>query len=130
MTILFTIVYIKFYHIEGSTFSILKEAFNSSGAEHLNSEVYIWSRGESWFGDFSSLKKMAEEFETDFGIIQNDLYSQKLHQQQLCQQNRNNRSNLGWKQNKYYCTDRRGKFRFKRNLCFEYVYPLILKTVN
>lgn len=75
MTILFTIVYIKFYHIEGSTFSILKEAFNSSGAEHLNSEVYIWSRGGSWFGDFSSLKKMAEEFETDFGIIQNDLYS-------------------------------------------------------
>lgn len=75
VTILFTIAYIKFYHIEGSAFSILKEAFNSSGAEHLNSEVYIWSCGGSWFGDFNNLEKMTEDFECDFGIIKNDLYS-------------------------------------------------------
>ena len=74
-TILFTIVYVKFYHIEGSTFSILKEAFNASGAEHLNSEIYIWSRGGNWFEGFNSLEKMTDDFEADFGIIKNDLYS-------------------------------------------------------
>lgn len=75
ITMLFTIVYIRLYYIEGSTFSILKEAFNASGAEHLNSEVYIWSRVENWFGDFDKLEKMTEDFEADFGVIQNHLYS-------------------------------------------------------
>ena len=36
---------LSFNHIEGSTFSILKEAFNASGAEHLNSEIYISEPG-------------------------------------------------------------------------------------
>ncbi|MDQ2087866.1 YwmB family TATA-box binding protein [Herbivorax sp. ANBcel31] len=74
-TILFTIVYIGLYYIEGHSFSILKEAFNASGAKHLNSEVYIWSRAGSWFGDFNNLEEMVDDFEKDFEVVKNDLYS-------------------------------------------------------
>lgn len=75
LIILFTFVYIRLYYIEGSTFSILKKAFSASEAEHLNSEVYIWSRAGKWFGDFNNLEKIADNFESDLGIIQNHLYS-------------------------------------------------------
>ena len=61
---LFTIFYIGIYYREGDN-SILQNAFLSSGAKFVNSEIYVWSDMEDQDQSKEDLLNLADQLAMD-----------------------------------------------------------------
>ena len=73
---LFTILYIGIYYRGGDN-SILQNAFLSSGAKFVNSEVYVWSDIDEQNKSKEKLLNLADQLEIDLGIVKDYTYTRQ-----------------------------------------------------
>ena len=73
---LFTIFYIGIYYREGDN-SILQNAFLSSGAKFVNSEIYVWSDMEDQDQSKEDLLNLADQLAMDLSVVEKDTFSKQ-----------------------------------------------------
>lgn len=76
-TILFTIFYTGIYYKEGENTFALQDAFSSTGAKFVNSEVYIWSYIDEQKNSPENLLNFADQLAIDLNITRNAPFSNK-----------------------------------------------------
>jgi len=76
LIILFTTLYTGIYYRRGDN-SILQNAFLRTGAEFVNSEVYIWSDIDGKNRNSENLANLAEQLAMDLRVIKKDTYSKQ-----------------------------------------------------
>ncbi|TYQ14645.1 UNVERIFIED_CONTAM: TATA-box binding protein [Acetivibrio alkalicellulosi] len=75
LIILFTIGYIRLYYIGEPSLTVLKKAFASSSAQHLSSDIYIWSRPGNGYDNFNHLVTTADAIASNVGLDLSNEYS-------------------------------------------------------
>ncbi|AEV67047.1 YwmB family TATA-box binding protein [Acetivibrio clariflavus] len=76
LIMLFTILYGGIYYRWGDN-SVLQNAFLSSGAKFVNSEVYVWSNMDEHNQDMEKLLKLADQLEMDLSVVKNNTYTKQ-----------------------------------------------------
>jgi hypothetical protein len=74
--ILFTIFYTGIYYSRGDN-SILQNAFFRSGAEFVNSEVYVWSDIDKEIQESENLLDLADQLAIDLNVTEKDVLSKQ-----------------------------------------------------
>ena len=77
-TILFTIIYTGIYYKEVENTFALQDAFSSTGAKFVNSEVYIWSYIDEQKNSSENLFNFADQLAIELNITRDAAVSNKI----------------------------------------------------
>lgn len=75
--ILFTIFQTRIYYRGEEKTCVLQDAFFSTGAEFVNSEVYVWADIDEHNNSTENLLNLAEKFVVDLSVVENNDFSKQ-----------------------------------------------------